>query len=137
MTLLPIEYNPSRRQLAVFGVVWLVVFGVLGGFACYRGGWPWATVLWAAALAVPGIGWVFPALLRVVYVGMACLTYPVGVVVSFVVLAAIYYLVFTPVGLLLRLFGYDPMHRRRDAGAVSYWVARQPTEDVRRYFQQF
>jgi len=137
MTLLPIEYNPSRRQLAVFGVVWLVVFGVLGGVACYQGGWPWATVLWAAAVAVPGIGWVFPALLRVVYVGMACLTFPVGVVVSFVVLAAIYYLVFTPVGLLLRLFGYDPMHHRRDAGAASYWVTREPAEDVRRYFQQF
>lgn len=135
MTLLPIEYNPSRRQLAVFGVVWFVAFGLLGGGACYHGAWRWATILWAAAVAVPGIGWVFPSLLRVVYVGMACVTFPVGVVVSFLVLAAVYYLVFTPVGLLLRLFGYDPMHRRRDA--ASYWVARMPAEDVRRYFQQF
>jgi len=137
MTLLPIESNPSRRQLAVFGVVWFVAFGVLGGFASYHGAWRWATALWAAAVTVPAIGCVFPSLLRIVYVGMACLTFPIGVVVSFLVLAAVYYLVFTPVGMMLRLFGYDPMHRRRDADAASYWVARMPAEDVRRYFQQF
>jgi len=58
-------------------------------------------------------------------------------VVSFVILAAIYYAVLTPIGLLMRLVGYDPMCRRRDANAASYWTSREPVDDVRRYFRQF
>jgi hypothetical protein len=137
MSLIRIERNPSRRQLATFGVVWFVAFAIFGGIALSRSGLPWATALWAAAVLVPGIGCLAPALLRAVYVGMACLTYPIGVVVSLVLLAAVYYLVLTPIGLLLRLFGYDPMCRRRDPNAVSYWTPREPADDVRRYFRQF
>ena len=37
---------------------------------------------------------------------------PIGILVSTVVLAVTYYLVLTPIGLLARLFGYDPMARR-------------------------
>jgi len=137
MSLFPIERNPSRRQLATFGLVWLAAFAVLGAVALPRGGLPWAAALWAAAVLVPGIGCFAPALLRAVYVGMACLTFPIGVVVSLGILAAVYYLVLTPIGLLLRLVGYDPMCRRRDPNAVSYWVSREPAGDARRYFRQF
>jgi len=137
MSLFPIERNPSRRQLFTFGVVWVAAFALLGGVALPRGGLPWAAALWAAAVLVPGIGCFVPALLRGMYVGTACLTFPIGVVISLGILAAVYYLVLTPIGLLLRLFGYDPMCRGRDPNAASYWVSRVPAADVRRYFRQF
>ena len=53
------------------------------------------------------------------------------------VVAAIYYLVFTPVGLLLRLVKGDPLERRLDRSASTHWAKRPPTGDVRRYFRQF
>lgn len=137
MSLIPLERNPSRRQLNTFGVVWLAAFAVFGGLALARGSLPWTAVLWSAAILVPGVGCFVPALLRGVYVGMAWLTLPIGVVVSLTVLAVVYYLVLTPIGLLLRLTGYDPMCRRRDPKAASYWMPRAPADDIRRYFRQF
>ena len=58
-------------------------------------------------------------------------------VVSYTVLAMVFYLVLTPIGLLMRLVGYDPMSRRFDKDAASYWVPREGSRKVGRYFRQF
>ena len=47
-------------------------------------------------------------------------------VVSPVVLFLLYATVFVPVGTLMRARKYDPMRRRREPGAASYWIVREP-----------
>jgi hypothetical protein len=49
-----------------------------------------------------------------------------GRVVSPIVMGALLYLVITPVGLLQRLFGRDPLHLKWDPKAATYWQFRQP-----------
>lgn len=138
MGLIRIDYHPSRTQLAVFGVLWLVFFGAIGAVVLGSGGSIGAAVgLWGLAVLVPAVGWIAPAFMRIVYVGMALAAFPVGFVVSHLVLAAVYYLVLTPIGLLMRAVGYDPLARDFDTDAQSYWVAREPTSDLRQYFRQF
>ena len=138
MSFVRIDANPSRRQLAVFGVTWLVFLAVVGVIVLSRGGsTAVATSLWGAALVVPAIGWLVPAFMRIVYLGMAYLTFPIGFVVSYVVVSAIYYSVLVPTGMLMRLFGYDPMTRRFDGRAESYWVPRKTDGTPARYFRQF
>jgi hypothetical protein len=63
--------------------------------------------------------------------------YPIGWVVSHVLLGLIYFGLLTPVGWLMKLFGYDPMERRFDRAAASYWVERERQTDAGRYFKQF
>lgn len=46
--------------------------------------------------------------------------------VSPVMMAVIFYLVVTPMGLLMRWRGKDPLHRRFDRAATSYWIIRDP-----------
>lgn len=43
-----------------------------------------------------------------------------------IALGAIYYLVITPIGLLMRRSGRDTMSRRADPAAASYWIVREP-----------
>ncbi len=43
-----------------------------------------------------------------------------------VAMAALFYLVFTPCGLLMRLMGKDPLRLRFDPRAASYWIERTP-----------
>ena len=47
-------------------------------------------------------------------------------VVSPVALGVLFYGVVTPVGMLMRAFGKDPLKLRRDPAAASYWILRQP-----------
>ena len=52
-------------------------------------------------------------------------------------LAAIYYLVITPIGVIMRVCGYDPMQRRYDRNAKTYWKRRENQDDTKRYFKQY
>jgi len=136
--LIRIDPNPSRRQLALFGLAWLVLFGVIGAIVLRAtGATRAASVLWTLAAVVPAVGWVRPPVMRIAYLALSYASYPVALGISHGVLAMIYYLVLTPVGLIMRLVGYDPMNRRFDPEADTYWSPRQETEDVDRYFRQF
>ena len=141
MTMAVIEINkdPTRRQLNQFGLIWMVFFCAVGALAWFRTGRPTlATALWVAAVVVPLLGWAWPRFMRLVFIGMTYLAWPIGFVVSHVVLAVVYYLVLTPIGLVLRLAGHDPMSRRFDRDAESYWHRRESAPvDPGRYFRQF
>jgi Saxitoxin biosynthesis operon protein SxtJ len=58
--------------------------------------------------------------------------------VSPVVMALIFYTTVTPLGLLRRLLGHDPLRLRLDRDAVTYWIERDPPgptpESMRRQF---
>ena len=58
-----------------------------------------------------------------------------GHVNSRVLLTLMYYLVFTPYGLVSRLVGRDPL-RRRGAGGESHWVERKRTRQEREQFER-
>ena len=139
MGIVQINTDPTRRQLNQFGFIWLGFLALFGVIAWLKLDAPTlAKVLWVLAVVVPVVGWLAPAFMRLVFVGMSYLAWPIGFVVSHVVLALVYYLVFTPIGLLMRVFGYDPMMRGFDPEAATYWIARDPkASEPKRYFRQF
>ena len=47
-------------------------------------------------------------------------------IVSPVVLGLLFFLVFTPIGIMMRVFGSDPLRLRFDSNAPSYWIERIP-----------
>jgi len=136
VSLIRINRKPSGRQLAVFGLAWLGILGAAGWASWIRGRHTAAEIAWTLAAAVPLAGLVDRRFLRLVYVGLSFATYPVGLVVSHVVLALVYYLVLTPIGLAMRLFGRDPLSRRFDPRASSHWIPREPERPVEDYFRQ-
>jgi Saxitoxin biosynthesis operon protein SxtJ len=137
MSLIRINRNPSGRQLLAFGLAWLALLGLLGWRSWLRGMHPAAEAAWALAAAVPLAGLFRPRLLRWVYLALSYATYPIGFAASRVVLALVYYLALTPIGLTMRLFGHDPLFRRFDPSARSYWVARGGAKSAESYLQQY
>jgi hypothetical protein len=84
----------------------------------------------AAVLASPAFG-------KALYVGWMYAALPMGWTVSHIILGVIFYLVFAPMGLVMRLFGRDAMHRRLDRAAATYWIEHNPAGKPSRYFRQF
>ncbi len=136
MSLIRINKNPSPRQLAVFGLAWLVFFGLWGWVSWHRGRHGAGEATWALAALVPAAGLAVPGFLRLVYLAASYLTYPVGFVVSHVFLAITYYLALAPIGLTMRLFRYDPLCRGFEPSARSYWRPRGGTRPSEDYFRQ-
>jgi hypothetical protein len=136
MSLIRINVNPSGRQLLVFAAAWLAFLGIIGAENWHHGRHATAAALWTLAGLVPLAGLFSRAALRFVFVGLSYATRPIGIVVSFVVLALVYYLVLTPVGLIMRLLGNDPLSRKFEPDSESYWTPRDRTKPVESYFDQ-
>lgn len=136
MSLIRINHQPNPSQLRVFAGAWLLFFGTLAAFTWVKDQRVAAMWLAAGAVAIPVTGLLAPAWLRLVYLGMCYATWPIGWVVSHAILALVYYVVLTPIGLTLRVFRYDPLSRRFDRSAESYWKARGVAPPPERYFRQ-
>jgi hypothetical protein len=136
--MLKIRRNPSRRELAWFGLALTLFFGVVGAIVLWRtGSTQAARALWIAGGAVFTLYYTVPPLRRPLYIGWSYLTFPLGWLLSYLALITVFYGVLTPIGLLLRLLGRDPLGRRRAGEGSSSWVARPPPPDSSRYFRQF
>jgi hypothetical protein len=137
MALLEINWKPGNRQLRQFAALWMLFFGLVGAYCMWvSGAQTAATILWLLALTgAPGL--LFPGLLRPVYVVWMALALPIGYTISHILLLLIYYAVLTPIALVLRLLRYDPLQRRRNPAASSYWITRDPVSPPPRYFKQY
>ena len=139
MAIIEVNWHPGRRDLRVFGTAALVATAVLAVVLHYRRGlpgpWMGGIVGFGAAVFVSSLVW--PALTRIVYVVMMGLTLPIGMALSFVMMAVLYYGIFTPIGLFFRLMGRDLLGLKFDRRGESYWVRRRPPENLKRYFNQF
>jgi len=145
--LVELDWNPDRRTLRQFGWIALVGFGGLALLAWQE--WlifafglgsarPWvAGGLASLGLVAACLGLVAPAANRPLFLGIALLTFPIGFVLSYVIMGLLFYAVIAPVGLLLRLAGKDPMARRLEPESPSYWADARPARPRESYFRQY
>ena len=113
---------PSNRS---FGWTFAGVFFAAGVWDLWRGkaelAWLIALAVVIAAVTLARAQWLTP--LNRAWMKLGEL---LGAVVSPIVLGAIYFAIFTPVALVMRLCGRDAMKRRWEPGTASYWVKRDP-----------
>jgi len=137
MAFLDRHRQPGKTELQVFGLLLLAFAALVGALLRWRLGFATAAVVvWSlgglAALAY----YALPPLRRPMIRAWVALTYPLGWLLSHVILALVYYGVFTPIGLIQRLFGRDALRRRPAPSATTYWQAREPRRDPASYFKQ-
>lgn len=148
MSLVEINWKPDRGQLRTFGIAGAVVLGALAGWVLLRQsllgmslGPATARTTGGALLTAAGLLAVLafsaPGALRPVYLLLTALGLPIGFVMSYVILAVVYFGLFTPLALVFRLVGRDALCRKIDPNAATYWTPRRPAKDVKRYFRQF
>ena len=126
----------SFRREREFGLIVGAVFSALGLWWLYRG--KFATA--ASILAIVGsalilFGIVFPRALVGPRKAWMKLAEGMAYVSSRVILALIFFLVLTPIGLIKRAMGWDPLYRRagpRD----SFWHPYPPRQQNPRHYEK-
>ncbi len=113
-----------RRTITSFA---LIVSGALLAIAAYqrwRGAQPWVVIaLVSIAAVLLLLAAVAPSLLRPVYRGWMHVGEALGWLNTRIILTLVFFLVVTPIGLLMRLFGRSPIATaKRD----SYWTDVEP-----------
>jgi hypothetical protein len=116
------EKAPSDRS---FGRVFAAFFLLVGLLPTLRHGPP---RVWA--LAVSGffltMTFVRPTLLGGANKLWMKLSLLLGRVMNPLVIALMFYVVFVPVGMILRALGKDTLRLKPDKKALSYWIPRNP-----------
>lgn len=126
----------DSRSLRSFGFL-------VGGVFLLIGTWPFALRaeaprVWAivagAILVAPAL--VYPRALAPIHRGWMKIGRLLGWINTRIVLSVIYYLILTPIGLVLRWLGQDPLRRRFDRQAETYRLPREarPASHMRNQF---
>jgi len=138
MSLVEINWNPEKGQLRMFGLTAVLVLGIAAVILRFVFG-----VAGIAAILVAGAGLcIFVVSLvsvkaaRIIYLGLTFAALPVGFVMSILLMAAFYFFILTPVGLVFKLLGRDALARKFKADTPTYWTSRQHRDDLERYFHQ-
>jgi len=141
-----LDWNPSARTLRQFGFIALGAFGLLALMAhqeafMFRAGLGDArrTVTWSLL----GVGvlsaffsGVAPRANRPLFVGLSLVAYPIGFVLSHVLLAILFFGLFAPIGFLLKATGKDTL-QPREGNAATYWRKARRKRAVADYFKQY
>ena len=108
-----------------FGNVFAAFFAIIGLLPVLSGRDPrfWALALGGAFLIV---AFVAPRVLRPLNRLWMRFGLVLHKIVNPLVLGMMFFVVVTPVGLLMRVFGKDPLRLRFDAEAETYWIVRDP-----------
>jgi hypothetical protein len=130
--------SPSLRTVRQFGGLWLVFFLALATWhGWFQGRTTPGTILAAVGIVGGILGLLQPRLFRPVFVVATILTFPIGYVVSLLLLAILYYGLFTPLALGFRLVGRDQLRLRRPNDVATYWQVKPAAVGVRSYFNQY
>jgi hypothetical protein len=129
--------SPGRQELRNFGLVFagglIVFFGLLLPWIFER---PWPLWPWIGAGVFAATGLVLPAVLRPVFYVWMKLGHVLGWINTRIILGLVFFIMFAPVALLLRILGKDPLHRKLEDGVGTYRVASEklPRERMEKPF---
>ena len=126
----------SHRAERDFGLVVGAVFALLGAWWLYRGKFAWvAPALMCVGAALVLFGLAFPRALVLPNRVWTALASALGYVMTRLILALVFFLIVTPIGVVKRLTGWDPLGRRTRRGE-SYWQTYPERQQDPRHFEK-
>lgn len=138
MALVSLNLKPKKEFLRDFGDISLAMLTVLGLF-----------FFWLDKVSTRGlivfciVGLVFytasrisSVLIKPVYLTLIVVTFPIGWIVSHLVMAIFYYGVITPVAMFFKFRKRDVLCRSYDKQAETYWLKYDKKRTQKDYFNQ-
>lgn len=145
MALVNLNLKPDDRTLRQFAWMCALFFPLLTWLFTGRpwpgaselADWKWVGILGAIGLVIAVGATIYPKVALPVFMVLTLVAFPIGLVVSEVIIFVIYFLVFLPIALLFRLIGRDALERRFEPTRATYWADKRQPGSVRQYFRQY
>jgi hypothetical protein len=139
MSLIEINWHPNRKELRNFGIIALIATAVISLVLHLLKdlGSPWILIILGVGFVIFLSSIISTKITRIIYIGLILVTFPIGWVMSFILMAIFYFLIITPLGIFFRMIGRDTLCRKFDRNAGSYWQTHRKPENLDSYFHQF
>ncbi len=122
--------DQNNAAMRTFGFVCGLILIIIAGTMLFRRGLPDTALISAPAILLAlGVlvilmGLVWPAALKPINSVMVVVSLFIGYFITRLILIVLFFGMFLPMGLILRLFGKDPLRLKRDQSISSYWIIR-------------
>lgn len=130
--------EPTKRDLNILALLFLGIGCAIGAYLLF---WKGSSngYIWMGIGVVLCVARLIPPLFRTIYRFWVGLSVVLGYFISRIILTVLFFVVVMPIGFVMRLVGKDPMERKLDPDAPTYWKPREPEADtsIERYEKQF
>ena len=137
MNLHNVAQSATLKQLRQFGWMVGIVLIAIGFWQLYRQIHSTARiVLWALGGCLLVSGLFLPKVLSPIYKLWMSLAGILGWINTRILLGLIFYLLFTPIGLIMRVLQRDVLKRKIDPNVDTYWVDREKISNIKEHFKR-
>ena len=127
----------GKEDLRSFGVIIGIILLLVAGFLFYREKESFQTFLYIAGAFI-GFGLIIPIILKPIYIVWMTFAVVLGWFMTRFILSLLFYVIITPIGVVLRIFGKDFLEIKKQSVQGSYWNQRDSNiEKNQNYEKQF
>lgn len=130
-----IKIDVSKSNLKSFGLILSAILTVFGSYKYFNGFTQYIYFI-ILGLVIGAISFIYPKLLKPVYVPWIKAALFIGNIVSKIILTILYILVVSPIGIIFKLTGKQFLSIK-DPGTVTYWIKREGRDDKKSLERQF
>ena len=130
--------NTTLKDLQVFAVL-LMIFVSLICLGLFHAGfsYPQLISLLLVSLIVGITGLLHPLIIVPIYRGWMIVVFPIGFLISHLLMGIVYFGVITPIGIYRRIRYPDSLQRTFNREATTYWEPVSKADSTESYFRQF
>ena len=127
----------NKSDWKKFGITMGIILSIIGFYLLWKKNNNYNYILFlAAAFFITGL--ILPSILRPIYKVWMALAVVMNFIMTRVIMAVIFYLIVTPIGLIASLTGKKFLDVKIDKSAKSYWIVREKTSKLKSdYERQF
>jgi len=127
----------KRKQLRQFGLMVGGVLVLIGLWKLYQGKHETVRfILWSVGGLLIITGSIVPKLLTPVYWIWMKLAHLLGWVNTRLLLGIIFFVIITPMAVVMKVFGRDALNRKIDKDVDSYWIPRPPIASIKEHCER-
>ena len=127
--------KPLKIRILIAGAIWLVV-GIIGRQPTHQAVGVGVYIFYVIGLAALLATWLCPLSLKPVVLTVEIAVISLEYVVGHIVLGLIYYLIVTPIGVVLRCAGKDLIDKSLNRDQETYWKNREEPVDRKMYYER-
>ena len=132
------EINLDKKQIRTFGLGLAVILTVFALWNYYKGHMTTSVILLTLGTTSASSAILFQPVIKPVYIVFMKISHVLGWINTRILLGLIFYVVITPIGFVIKIFGKDLLDRKIEPDKQSYWIKREKVHTEKsRYEKQF
>ena len=116
--------NINKKQIRIFILIWSIIFFLIGIYPLF---FNLNIKIWSICLSIIFfvISLLKPELGKYFYIVWVTIGEYLGILISKVIMFMLFFFLFTPISLVLKLLGKDLLNKKIDPNKASYWIHRK------------